>query len=320
MAATTWNPNNKSGTVTLSGGNLTATVATLTGSVAATNAATGPTYFEVTAGASLTGTMAIGLANRTYSAAPLTTVIGSDLNSLGYNQAGAVKVNNVTLATIQTFAASDTICVAFDPQYQLIWFRVNGGNWNNDVIGNQNPVGLVGGISTGSMNQGVMFPAWGSTAVTPNQSGTAVFTSGFAQTPPTGYITVDTCAALGIASVKGNALASAAQVTPARTDPVTTAEQRCFWRGQDFGYKLYTPLGPTTGTPAVSGTVLELGSPVAKTVRLYDRAGGQLLGETTSDPSTGAFSIPALDRSNTYVVAFDPPTFNALVYDAVVPV
>jgi hypothetical protein len=49
--------------------------------------------------------------------------------------------------TIQTANVGDTICIAMDVDNQKVWFRTNSGNWNNDVIANQNPTTNTGGLS-----------------------------------------------------------------------------------------------------------------------------------------------------------------------------
>lgn len=315
MTTTTWDPNAKSAGTTLSGGNLTATITSGGSNVAATRVCTGPTYFEVTIGASVTGTIAIGLCNRSLNFAS-GNLIGVDANGVGYRNNGTVLINSVTVATIATYLATQVICVAFSPQYQLIWFRVGSGGWNNDVIGNQNPVGNVGGISTATMSQGSMLPAMGATTVTPNQSGTAVFTSGFAQTAPTGYITVDTSAATATnsATPKG---ATYSTVGPTTNNAVTTSiAARASMLGMGTT-RAFTPAGTlltVTGTVKVSGSAIP-----GKTVFCHDRRSGELLGTAITDGS-GAYSLSAVGRSSVRVVAADPTTYNDLIYDNVVPI
>lgn len=196
--ATVFTALRKSSTATLSGGNLTVTVATSTAAAAADRIISGPTYGEYTIGASLTGTIAVGFCNGEF--AFTTTLLGANLNSLGYDQAGAVKINNVTLSTIQTFAATDRIGWAINPATQLVWFRKNNGNWNNDVIANQDPAAGLGGISTATLQKGVIIPAVSATAVVPNQAITAKFSTPFTDTAPTGFVTVDTIQPLSVYS------------------------------------------------------------------------------------------------------------------------
>lgn len=191
MTATTFDTNLKSASgMALSGGNLTAT-ATAAASVGATRNCTGLTYFQVTIGSAIATSQQVGLVTRNFTFG--TTLLGNDTSnySVGYQSGGTVRINNAIAATIQTFAANAVIDVAYNPIAHLVWFRTNNGNWNNDVIGNQNPNGNVGGISTAAVT-GPLYPAWGAGAT--GNNATAIFTSGFTNTAPTGYITVDTLA------------------------------------------------------------------------------------------------------------------------------
>lgn len=75
----------------------------------------------------------------------------------------------------------------------------------------------------------------------------------------------------------------------------------------------------------VSGTVQQNGTPAARVVRAYRRYDGKLLGETTSDPTTGAFSIDCLGTTGqVYVLALDDtgtaPDYNAQIKDLIIPV
>lgn len=70
----------------------------------------------------------------------------------------------------------------------------------------------------------------------------------------------------------------------------------------------------------VTGTVTELGSPVAKLVAAYDTSTLGLIGSTTSDGGTGDYTIPVGTHKDVFVVAFDPTTYQALIYDRVTAV
>lgn len=74
---------------------------------------------------------------------------------------------------------------------------------------------------------------------------------------------------------------------------------------------------------SVSGTITDInGDPAARTVRLYTRSTGALIGETTSDGTTGAYEIATSTTEPVTVIFLDsgnPPTRNALVYDGVIP-
>lgn len=60
----------------------------------------------------------------------------------------------------------------------------------------------------------------------------------------------------------------------------------------------------------------------ARTVRAYRRSDGALAGGTTSNGTTGAFSISALDSTAHYAVCLDngTPDENALIFDNITPV
>ncbi len=293
MAATTWDTTAKAAGITLSGGNLIAT-----------RALSGPSYWQVTC-TTLASTMSIGFANRSWNNAN-SLLVGNDANSLGYLNNGTVRLNNATLATIATYGAGDAVEIAVNPQAKLFWGRVNGGNWNNDVIGNQNPVGNVGGIDYSAMPFGTLLPAFAASTTT--GAGTAVFTSGFAHTPPTGYLSVDTNAALGIAAeITGS---GATHDGPARQDPTSGTQQKVPWLS---GY------GSLAGTLNIAGNMKQLGVNISgKRVLVFDRANGEKIGEALTDGS-GNFSIPAMGRAKTLVVALDDPTYNAAVFDEVIP-
>lgn len=310
MAATTFDSGNKTAAFALSGGNLVATSSAVA-TAAATRSMTGPTYFEVTA-TTLTGTLSIGFVNRNYNMAS-GTILGTDNNGLGFKSTGAVVLNNVTLSTIQTYAQGDVVCVAVDVANRLVWFRTNGGNWNNS--GTANPATGVGGIDYSTMNLSALLPAVGCSITGAVLTGK--FTSGFAQTAPSGFITADTCAATARNSTTPVGATYSTIGGGTNHAVTTTIAARASWLGMGRNCKTFTPAG---AIKSVAGQVQESGTPVAgKKVFLYDHASGELLGSTLSDGS-GNFTIPALGRTLTFGVALDDPTYNALIYDAVVPV
>ena len=73
----------------------------------------------------------------------------------------------------------------------------------------------------------------------------------------------------------------------------------------------------------VTGYVKELDVPVARTVLLYDRASGELMGKTTSNPSTGYYSVTTTASGSHHVVALDGealPEFDDLIISKVTPI
>ena len=77
----------------------------------------------------------------------------------------------------------------------------------------------------------------------------------------------------------------------------------------------------TSSSLSISGTVRDGdGNFVARTVRVYLRSSGELVGETTSDASTGAFSIDVGASAQHYAICLDDDlSENALIFDGVTP-
>lgn len=319
IAATAWSAYSKGASVTLSGSNLIATVSSGTGSVQATNKISGPTYFELVIGATLTGSARVGLANPIMT---MTGLLGVNNNGIGYDSGGTVKINNATVATIAAYVANDNIGVAVDPINKLIWFRKNGGNWNNDVIANQNPVGAVGGISYATVNA-PSSPAWGGSATS---SVTAQFASAsWTYTAPSGFASPDT---LGASAFNGSVASRSVSYTqygsawgtsppsPSQTSS-TQASRGSVIKGAWYGNsRVWSPAATQTN---VSGQTQVNGVPTSGLrVGLFDHTTFELLGTAVSDGSAN-FSIPALGRAKVFAVCLDDPTYNALIYDSVVP-
>jgi len=133
---------------TLSNGNLTATHS----QTANTNTdcagtlfprSSGKYYCEFTIGATHGATDSVGcnLSANTFDAS-------NSANTITYIKTGAVWVNSSNaLGNIGTWTTADVIGMAVDLDNRKVWFRKNGGNWNNAVIGSQNPATNTGGAS-----------------------------------------------------------------------------------------------------------------------------------------------------------------------------
>lgn len=73
----------------------------------------------------------------------------------------------------------------------------------------------------------------------------------------------------------------------------------------------------------IAGTVKDASDAfAARTVRVHRRSDGAVAGTTTSNGTTGAFSIAALDNTAHYAVCLDDgtPDENALIFDNITPV
>lgn len=184
----TWSPTLKSANVTLSNSNLTATtdgsgglnftggIVVPAGAIAA--AAKFVWDFTITA----TGGNP-GLINGSWAFID-SQYLGIDGNSIAnFGISPGVVYNNATLTTLAAMNPGDivqTACIGGS----LIWWRVNGGGWNNDILANQNPATATGGISIAALGTPV-YPAYNvggaAGAVTAN------FGPSLSQTPPAGF-------------------------------------------------------------------------------------------------------------------------------------
>lgn len=156
---TTWNPADLSN-VTLTNTNLTGTVTaigTAGGVRGTTSKASGKWYWTYTLNnAAWNGTDGLGLMQSVVS---LTSQIGGGLTSIGYRpSSGAVRFNGLTIGTAAVAGANAQLDFAIDFGAALVWIRVNGGNWNNNVAAD--PATGAGGFSFAGFTAGNYFPAF----------------------------------------------------------------------------------------------------------------------------------------------------------------
>jgi hypothetical protein len=185
-ATTTFDPAHTDANLSLSGGNLIASLGSAGGPYVNTRTiashSSGKIYNEFvdTNDSGNSNSVCVGLLN---SSQVTNNYLGSSSNSVGYfgggGGSGTVSINGSTVATVQGYAQGNTISMAEDTTGQLVWFGVNGGIWNNS--GSANPATGVGGISI----SGVTGPYFG--GVCENGSGTGlVMTGNFGAASP-GY-------------------------------------------------------------------------------------------------------------------------------------
>ena len=302
--ATTWSSHYEANQ-TLSGGSLVAT-SSGAGFVASSRTLTAPlSYFEVKI-STLTGTVAAGVANLGIALGG--TILGGTAYGCGYESSGAVIINNTTITTLASYAVNAVIGVAVNMQLGLIWFTLNGSTWNNAAIGSQNPVGNVGGISLATMTgagRSLLAAAGGSAS---GAVLTGQFSSGgLSYTPPTGYSALDGC---------GAGYANGPRACNARTMTRSAPGKRFTLGGSNMGNGTRTIFG-STGT--IAGTVKEGATSVSgRTVRVYDTLTGVLVNAGPTG-SGGAFSF-TVPRRNVDVVAKDPTSYEAQIYDNVAPI
>jgi hypothetical protein len=258
-------------------------IATSTGAggVPTTRCIQGKFYAEFTP-TTVTGTPSVGIAWSNWATA---TSLVSLTNALGYLATGVVQINGVTLATIATWAQGNRIDMACDPANHLIWFRVAGGNWNNNVA--NDPATGVGGIDYSSMaTLGTMQAAVYATLT--GNVWTAVFSSAsWAGAAPRAMARSTTVAYTVVNNV--DVTYEITQATTMYGGPVV----RAIPSPNDRFKKWFSPAGLVT---TVSGVIRELSVAVPnRRVDVYDRITGELLGTTVS-AGDGSWSIPCLGR------------------------
>ncbi len=151
----TFDPDTLSPTMALSGGDLVATASGLFG-IASSNSAhdSGKFYAKFTltvknGGAGFQGVGVFDSSFNNLSAPTATMFVGQTTHGLAFFSDNGVYYNNVAISHLVTFAQGDVIELALDIDNRTIWFRVNGGNWNNS--GAANPVTNTGGITLGAV-------------------------------------------------------------------------------------------------------------------------------------------------------------------------
>jgi len=83
--------------------------------------------------------------------------LGYDTESIGFNNVGDYRFGNTVYGTgyCNFTNSGDIIDLAIDTSVNLMWIRVNGGNWNNNI--NANPVTQANGLAIGGLSNG--YPA-----------------------------------------------------------------------------------------------------------------------------------------------------------------
>jgi hypothetical protein len=162
MANTTWNPSDKSATITLSGTNNL--IATCTSGAISTVRAidkqiTGKFYWEITATTVVTAHTYGAYSGSASLSAGFATGGGGSAGTCGVGQTGNILVDGTnTLINIGSFTSGAVICIAFDVGARLAWFRLGAaGNWNGSA--SANPATGTGGIAN-TLGDGIpLYPA-----------------------------------------------------------------------------------------------------------------------------------------------------------------
>jgi hypothetical protein len=181
---TTFDPANTAAQIVLSNGNLTATINNQGASYFNTRSiashATGKFYWELTIVAiEASGQTDLGFGNASAG------VLGFDSNDSagGFDNGTALAINSAFGATITSagWTVTNVVSIAIDLGGQLVWYRVNSGNWNNS--GAANPATGTGGVSFSAITGpyyaaiSIKSDAAGNTQITANFGATSYATS-----------------------------------------------------------------------------------------------------------------------------------------------
>jgi len=182
----TWNPADKTASMTLSNGNLTAVGIANQGVRAQLPAAT-KFYFEIKSAVAIWNG-GLGIARSTANLATV-TVNAANAAICSTSGSGNILFNSstpVSGAALGGFAINDVLCVAVDLVNKRIWFRKNGGNWNNNA--SADPATNVGGIDISTVfSAGTAYPLAATAVGTSSQAIANFGASSFAFTQPSGF-------------------------------------------------------------------------------------------------------------------------------------
>jgi hypothetical protein len=186
--AVTFDPSNKGTDVTLSSGNLSATNTSASNvyetARSTTSHSAGKYYVEFIINVqAANNAVVLGFAN---GSSGLNDYISDGNNGVGFYNT-IIALNNTQLKDITVaHSQGDNVSMAIDFGGQLIWYRINGRNWNNDPTGN--PATGAIGATFSTMAAGPYFAAvsmngsGNNNQVTANFGGTA-----YTYTPPSGF-------------------------------------------------------------------------------------------------------------------------------------
>lgn len=178
--------------VTLSGNNNTATagasVASGDGARAVRNNAAGKYYCEFTLTAYVGGASQVGcgIVRSTFTMGA--NFVGGTTDSYAFFAGdGNFYTNGVTDSGIATYTTNDVICMAVDLDNTRIWFRINGGNWNNSATAD--PATNTEGRAILAAGGNPYYPAVDFESSTATSAWTLnVGGSAYARTPPSGFV------------------------------------------------------------------------------------------------------------------------------------
>lgn len=152
----TFNPADKTASITLSNNNYTATVnaaALYAGVRGNIGRAVGKYYLEFTASVKTNSNWVCGIAN---AALAIGSQGGNNKNYAYLLDSGSIQYNFGNAGTATAYVAGNVIGCAVDFGNNAIWFRVGTGIWNNNAA--NNPATNVGGVNISGLTATTCFP------------------------------------------------------------------------------------------------------------------------------------------------------------------
>lgn len=119
----TWNPSDKDSDITLSNGDLTATMTGFGGVRSTIGKSSGKWYFEVTVDAVASFFRQVGIGDNAFN---LNDEIGNSATGWAYNYTGVKVTNGGGASYGDSWAAADVIGCALDMDSGKVWWRKNG--------------------------------------------------------------------------------------------------------------------------------------------------------------------------------------------------
>jgi hypothetical protein len=246
-----WNPFDKGSNVTLSNGNLTATCNSTTARYGRANVGIRSgekKFFSIVYNAftSVPEQQSAGLANITFNVQNAANFGYFDINSIALYQTGTVYRNTISpVTTVASYVVGDTVDFSVDRVNNLIWFRTNGGNWNNSA--SANPSTGVGGIALSTPTGTLLYPAfdlyYGGGATIPSLTANFGATT-FTYAPPSGFT------ALAAATDDDDISTSAGTLSISGTFPQTPVT----WSPTDHALNMILSNGNLTATLPLNQT------------------------------------------------------------------
>jgi len=187
----------------------------------------------------------VGYTSMNYQGNPYDGFPGNDSQSLGYSSAGDIWLGGVNYGGgLQEWGNNDIIDIVIDNNTNLLWVRVNGGNWNNNPSANP-ATGSNGIVTIGGPFYPVLCPAY---------EGTMIIQNSPAYSVPSGYNFLATLANVGFFRTKGRtdqAFLDLANYIGAKNGqpPFVTTNDAEVWL-ENNGY--YTSFNLPTPTPTAT--------------------------------------------------------------------